>query len=284
LGYTLGGVPNETMQLHAGDVTVTVAPEDGGRLAQISVGGIELLIDDPDRGPLQWGSYPMAPWAGRLRDGRFDFDGQTYRMPTTPAERWLGEHAIHGTSHLDAWTLVDASRDQLSMECALSWSLGGTAHQHLVLTDTELVCILGVRAGGLAMPAVVGWHPWFRKPQRAEFSFRRWYPRDEAYITDGRLADPPPMTTPGSWDDCFLDALSPPTMWIDGLRVQVHSDCDHWVVYDQPTEATCVEPQSGPPDAFNLSRDGSCLATRLEPGELLQRTMRVTWGRAATGG
>jgi aldose 1-epimerase len=270
--------PSRLVHLYAGDVTVTVAPLDGGRVAQIDVGGTELLVHPAGRGVLHWGSYPMAPWAGRLRHGVFRFDGLTYRIPPTPEERWLDGHAIHGTSHLDEWTITDASRDQLSMECPLSWALGGVAQQHLVLTDTELVCILGVRATGLAMPAVIGWHPWFRKPQRAEFAFRQWYPRDHEYVTDGHLADPPPHTTPGSWDDCFLDALTTPTMWIDGLRVQVLSDCDHWVVYDMPTEATCVEPQTGPPDAFNLSRGGRSLATRLEPGELLQRTMRIAWG------
>jgi len=35
-----------------------------------------------------------------------------------------------------------------------------------------------------------------------------------------------------------------------------------------------VEPQSGPPDAFNIGG-----ATRLEPGAILQRTMTLTWAR-----
>jgi aldose 1-epimerase len=46
------------------------------------------------------------------------------------------------------------------------------------------------------------------------------------------------------------------------------------VVYDEPADITCVEPQSGPPDAFTIG--GS---TRLEPGELLQRRFSLRWGR-----
>ncbi|MEY4176348.1 MAG: hypothetical protein RI900_3513, partial [Actinomycetota bacterium] len=47
-----------------------------------------------------------------------------------------------------------------------------------------------------------------------------------------------------------------------------------WVVYDEQPGLLCVEPQSGPPDAFNIGG-----ATRLEPGELLQRTMTIGWQR-----
>ena len=31
------------------------------------------------------------------------------------------------------------------------------------------------------------------------------------------------------------------------------SACTHWVVFDERPYATCVEPQTGPPDAFNIA-------------------------------
>ncbi len=70
--------------------------------------------------------------------------------------------------------------------------------------------------------------------------------------------------------------MTPPRLWIDGLEVSISSDCDYWVVYDMPTNATCVEPQSGLPDAFNMAG-----ATRLDPGEELRRSMVVRWSTAA---
>ena len=51
----------------------------------------------------------------------------------------------------------------------------------------------------------------------------------------------------------------------------VSSSCDHWVVYDQPEHATCVEPQSGPPDGFTLCPEV------LAPGETLRHTMTIAW-------
>ena len=113
------------------------------------------------------------------------------------------------------------------------------------------------------MPASIGWHPWFVKPQRADLQFERMYLRDDDHITDGRTVPPPP----GPWDDCFEEPITTPRLWIGGLEVSVSSDCDYWVVYDMPAHATCVEPQSATPDAFNLGG-----AARLEPGEELRRT------------
>ena len=53
--------------------------------------------------------------------------------------------------------------------------------------------------------------------------------------------------------------------------MRLTSDCRHWVVYDEPAHATCVEPQSGPPDAFNLE------PLVLAPGETLQRWFLMEW-------
>ena len=80
------------------------------------------------------------------------------------------------------------------------------------------------------------------------------------------LASPPP----GPWDDCFLND-APVVLHRGGQRVTLTSDCTHWVVYDMPAHATCVEPQSGPPDAFNLE------PRSLAPGQTLERWFAIEW-------
>jgi aldose 1-epimerase len=137
------------------------------------------------------------------------------------------------------------------------------------LAEDSLTCTLIARAGDRPMPASIGWHPWFMKPDKVDLRFERMYLRDDDYITDGRIAEPPP---PPPWDDCFEGPLATPRMWISGVEVSISSDCEFWVVYDMPAHATCVEPQSATPDAFNLGG-----ATRLEPGQELRRTMTISW-------
>ena len=64
------------IELEAGQAFVSIDPEAGGRIAQIEVGEVALLKDDRSGGAMIWGCYPMVPWAGRVRHGRFEFDGQ----------------------------------------------------------------------------------------------------------------------------------------------------------------------------------------------------------------
>ena len=255
------------IELEAGDVYLTVHPDAGGRLGAIEVAATPLLRDDPTVGALMWGCYPMVPWAGRVRHGRFVFDDVARQLPIN-----LPPHAIHGTAFEARWEVVDAGRDYCELRCPLTWEFGGTAHQHIQLRPDGVTCVLTAYASAMPMPAVVGWHPCFRKPARAELAFARMYPRDG----DGMAMLPTVPSGAPPWDDCFIEPLGPLRLHYGAdsgeVAVTVTSDCDHWVVYDEPVDATCVEPQSGPPDAFTLGG-----ATRLEPVDLLQRTMIITW-------
>lgn len=246
------------------DTCVTVAPWAGGRIAQITIDGRSLLVDgDASSHPAMWGSFPMVPWAGRVRDGRFRFGGATYQLPTN-----LPPHAIHGTGFDRPWTLRHHDATSLSMGIDLDWPFGGRAEQRIHLGDRTLVCELSVHADALPMPAELGWHPWFRRPDRVEFAPTTRYVRDSDGIATGELVAHDP--TDGPFDDCFVNT-SPVVMAAGPLTVTLTSDCDHWVLYDEPEHATCVEPQSGPPDAFNQQ------PRQLEAGEELRRTFTLSW-------
>ena len=56
--------------------------------------------------------------------------------------------------------------------------------------------------------------------------------------------------------------------------MRLTSDCSHWVVYDEPAHATCIEPQSGPTDGLNLE------PLPLEPGESACRWFLWEWLRS----
>jgi len=93
----------------------------------------------------------------------------------------------------------------------------------------------------------VGWHPWFRTPQRAITNFNAMLKRDEFGITTSERVDVPL----GDVDDCFLEPNEWPRVTTDGITLEVASDCPFWVRFDAPFGDVCIEPQSGPPNGIN---------------------------------
>lgn len=264
--------------LTAGDAVVTVHPDSGGRVGQITVAGTPLLVDVPDadaRHPLSWGAYVMAPWAGRLRQGRFARGGNVYHVAINhhDGDGPHRAHAIHGTVWERPWTLTSTNADTATLECALTgaldWPFAGTVRHELVLHADRLVQRVTLESAEVEFPAEVGWHPWFAKPQRLVFNPNVMYRRDAYGIPTGELVP----VTDGPWDDCFVN-VEPVRLHYDrdvASTVTVLSDCQHWVVFDALPHATCVEPQSGPPNAFNLVHHV------VVPGAPLRRTMTIAW-------
>jgi aldose 1-epimerase len=237
-----------TWTASVGEASVVVDAARGCRLASLVVGGRELLVVDPARGPLEWGCYPMAPFAGRVRHGRFSFDGATYELPCN-----FPPHAIHGTVFDAEWAAVDVGAFDAVWTIPLRapWPFRGRVVQRVSLAADRVVLTLEVHADDGPMPASCGWHPWWRRPVSAAVDATAMWRRDPDGIPDGSLVPPP---TIGPHDDCFTGLRSAPVLSFDGggPTVTVESSCPNVVVFDEPADAVCVEPQTHPPDALNL--------------------------------
>ncbi len=262
-----------TVELVVGDARVEIDLANGGRIGQITVGDQPLLWTDTAIGPIGWGSFPMAPWAGRIRSGRFEFDGVAHRLDLNHVDVDGARHAIHGTVYTRWWTLDNVSTTGAELHCDLgSWPWPGVARQRIELSDSGLHCELSVETSNGPFAGSIGWHPWFLTPDRLTFTPMKMYGRGGIGLPTATLVEP----TVGPWDDTFLND-DPVTLHYDapGRRtarsVIVTSDCDHWVVYDEPSSTICVEPQSGPPDAPTTRPH---LVTAEHP---LTRWMHIAW-------
>jgi aldose 1-epimerase len=274
------GTPGDAadpLVLERGDARLEVDSASGGRMASLIVDGSDLLARTGS-GALYWGCYPMVPFPGRIRDGTFEFDGRRIELP-----RNLPPHAIHGTVMDRPWTVVD---DQtLSIDLGPTWPFAGRVTQRFALGDDELRVSLTLEADE-PMPGAVGWHPWFPRrltgsaswpaapspPAELHFDAARMFVRDASGIPTGELVEP----TARPWDDCFTGLRSAPTLtWRDVLSLEMTSSCDYWVVYDEPADTICVEPQSSPPDFVHLD------PVVVTPGQPLTATMTWRWRRGA---
>jgi galactose mutarotase-like enzyme len=242
------------LELRAGDATATIDPSGGGRVDSLRVGDIDLLLTphDDHEGKGHFGAFVMAPWAGRTRHGIFHFDGVEHHVPVES-----GAHAIHGTVRNRPWAVesADVRRAKLSCDLGPHWPFAGWVEHVLTLHDDRFELELSVHTADASMPAVCGWHPWWRRSlpdgQDATLDLHAgaMYRKDSDGIAVPELLRPPPA---GPWDDCFTElASSPALQWGETVRVVIETDCPAVVVYDQRDDAVCVEPQTAPPDALN---------------------------------
>ena len=132
-----------------------------------------------------------------------------------------------------------------------------------------------VIAGEVAMPAQMGWHPWYRReldrgaPLEVEFEAGQIYQTNEDQVPTGELIPVPE----GPWDETFIDVTQTPVLrWGDAMTLSLTSNFDHWVVFTQPEHAVAIEPQSGAPNDVNRAPH------ILQPGESLSGWMKLAWG------
>lgn len=287
------------IELEQGRTRAVIAPEAGGRLLRLEISDgsqwLQLLHapDDPAeavRGQLAWGSYPMAPWPGRIDGARFTWRGRLYQLDAN-----LGTHSIHGTTFDRPWTVEAASRRSCRISIAFDerWPFGGRAAQRFELHDDGIDQRIEVHATRAPFPAGAGWHARFRRDVRPRQDVRLLVDATHYYDTvdliptgwlkpavrDRDLRRDEPLAG-RRIDACYR---APGGLlriaWGDvELTMEQSRNAGHAVVYT-PAEDVCLEPQTCAPDAFNLEAqgiDGVGVAV-VEPGQPLVAETRWRW-------
>ncbi|ASK66805.1 galactose mutarotase [Brachybacterium avium] len=102
----------------------------GATLESLTVGGRDLLVRNPETGPMQFHRGAIvAPWPNRIGDGTYTWDGQEIRTALTEPERG---NALHGLVSFQAFTPAALSEDELVLRTELFPSTGYPFH--LLLT------------------------------------------------------------------------------------------------------------------------------------------------------
>ena len=273
---------SDDITLTAGDAEATVRPANGCRLTSLRLGGTELL-----RQGERYGCFPMVPWCGRIRNGRFRDGARVHQMPLNAPP-----HAIHGTGRDAAWrtALATATEGVFTYDLADPWPYTGRVTQRVQLAPDGLTLTLAVETYDASFPAQAGWHPWFRRTLdggseepgapdsggrdgsvRIDFAPAWQERRGPDQLPTGERIAP----EPGPWDDCFgmPDGVRVTLTWPGRLELTVSSK-ERWVVvYDEQPDGVCVEPQTGPPNGLNTQPR---LVTPIDP---LETTTTWTWRR-----
>jgi aldose 1-epimerase len=231
---------------------VAIDLDGGGRITSIQWRDMEFTV--PFRGSvLTNGWYPMAPWAGRIKDGLIkSASGVEHQLPTNIDP----PHAIHGFGFTSSWQEIGPGRSLLHLPKPY---MGATVEQTIEVLDDAIRWSLEYDDNGCDIPVWMGLHPWFARDlgrgasAGIEFAAEKMLLRDLSGLPTGELVTPPAPP----WDDAFTQLRgTPAVIWEDVARIDIESDAPWWVVYTEDSDGVCIEPQTAPPDAVNLGISG----------------------------
>ena len=253
--------------------------------------------------PTSYGIPLLFPFPNRIRDGAFMFQGERFRVDP-PRHGFVRDKAWRvletGASNLDgAWIRSEIKASDYPREILDQFPFPFTLEvtQRVRNGALELDAI-AENTGERTMPTGFGIHPYFRRPARGTVQVqaaKRWELADS--LPTGRLVD-----VEGAYDlsegrdlagltlddiyaepeadasgrvQCFLnDGVNKTQTVVEFHRQQF----PHIVVYTPPAprSAVCIEPNSCPPDAFNLQLHGvDADLIELEPGQKVSFHVRL---------
>jgi len=139
----------------------------GASLRQLNWRSLDLcppapLVGDPER----FQGSVIAPWANRIADGRYSFDGENYQLEITEPER---NNALHGFSGVQAWDVVAGEDSSVSLKTITGdqpgypWSIQLTVRYQLSDSGLEMH-FSATNLSDTRAPVGYAFHPYLKLP------------------------------------------------------------------------------------------------------------------------
>ncbi|WP_312795149.1 aldose 1-epimerase [Tianweitania sp.] len=289
-------------------MTITLIADDYRVVVDPAVGGAVLSLDwragtstwialfapaDGSVPPFKAGCFAMLPFANRIKQGRFGFEGREIVLPVNLPDEGM---AIHGFSREHPWRVASLDDAKLVLEqdfASIRNPYRYLAQQEISLSEQGLRIALSVRnTGDHALPFGIGLHPWFVKTPEATLSFgsSSAFERDKAGLPLPKRVEMPIFRSeaPESlgklpYFDRFFPEWSPFLARIcrpeDGLAITLEAEgaLRHLHVFVPDNRPVfCAEPVSHAPDVVNRPELGQSNAMAiLRPGDTLSGAMTV---------
>lgn len=253
--------------------------EKGAYLYSWSIGGKDVILRGNLEMPTRGGMAIMVPYANRVRNAEYVFNGVKYSLPVKwwpPKEN----HALHGLVLNENFVIKESTINSVLLNYILRHSGYPTVLDVSVryeLGDNSLTTTLTIRnIGSSSAPLTVGAHPYFLVS--GDWNIRAG---GESYMCEAIDKIPTGKLirrelTRGEWDDCFIvdDPIELESSYSRIVMTRVNMR--YLQVYTGIPGAVAVEPMSGAPDAYN---NGMGLII-INPGEVREFSFTVNVAKA----
>jgi aldose 1-epimerase len=270
----------ENITINSEFASVTISPDAGASLRSIKVhkngNSFELLsggdnAHDPTELPHGEGSFVMAPWVNRIRDGRLVTPDGIYELPMNQPP-----HAIHGLERDRVWTVKSVGESSLELEINLAqpWPYDGKVEYSLSFEGASFIQTMRLIADKnetRSFPGSVGWHPWFNPtlgsgPVTATADVSAQWEMKDMGTASGKLEitgiterlQQGTQFEVREVDGCFLlnKGGGAVLSWPELTMTMTNSETITHFMFFSPEHALCVEPQTCTVDAARLADSG----------------------------
>ncbi|WP_428673220.1 aldose 1-epimerase [Reyranella sp.] len=194
------------LTLRTARLGLDLAPAAGGAIARFTVDGADILrpmaaADIASGKGNNGSSYPLVPFAGRIRDGRLDFRGEQIRL----APNWPGaSHPLHGDGWANAWQVVRSDRTSAEISYLHEraggqggWPFRYRAGQNFRLEDDRLTIRMTLEnLEDRPVPGGFGLHPYFLRDTDSELVCRS----RTVWLMDADVMPIERVAVPPEWD------------------------------------------------------------------------------------
>ncbi|MGC9152929.1 MAG: aldose 1-epimerase [Vulcanisaeta sp.] len=230
-----------------------IVSSKGAYIIRWSIAGKDILLPGNLEKPTRGGMAIMIPYANRVKNGEYEFEGIRYTLPKNEEG-----HAIHGLILNETWSIESMGEGNVILKHVLKhpgYPTELTSIVNYILNERELKVIMRIRnTGSRSAPLVIGAHPYF-------LATDDWRVRvdGDAYICEAVNKIPTGRLLPFNldstnrrdFDDCFLIngkiILESKYSTIEIER----QNMPYIQIYTGIPNAIAIEPMSGAPDAYH---------------------------------
>jgi len=265
-----------------------VDPSLGGSVTGYRFADIDILRrTEAPNDPKQTSAFPMVPFASRITKGKFAWrDQQIGLPPNMPPE----PHAIHGFGWQSPWQVYEASDTHVTLRHTYNkadWPQPYSCIQTLTLTPNGLsVSFELTNTGNAAMPAGLGWHPFFpiKDADVMVPTSEIWMQNNDSGFAPQEIPERYELCRPKAAESLDIDhvfTVVQPKLDISWPTHSISLQSDDLfgfsIIYtSQDGGFICLEPVSHAPDAVNSDLPTTRTGLKvLEAGETLHGTIRL---------
>lgn len=297
-------------KIQKGSLNLEFCPEVGGSITRYDIikeDGIIVPLFRPfdttlPQNPLNFASFPLAPFSNRIGYSKLSFEGKNYHVgPTFGGE----PHPNHGSGWQSAWTLEEKGSDfarlSISVPKCDESPYDYEATQLFRLTESGLSITITIKnTGEETLPFGTGHHPYFARTQNTILEAnlpkvwlsQKMIPTELVDVPDiwnfanGKTFDSNILEAKHGGDGsayidhCFAewDRIAKITWPETDTSLVITADpiFEHFVVFvPSKGDFFCAEPVSNATDGFNLMAKGKTNTGTivLKPQETLSGTM-----------